>query len=110
MFVMPSLADKIIQTATTQPSPWLLALISFWFGQGARTGETFAIDARDDVDLAGRWVMLRDTKNGIERRVTLQPRVAAALLGLPNLGQSGPLFRRFDGKAVHGEERTRWAG
>ncbi len=98
MFVMPDMADKIIRAATIQPSPWLPALVTFLFGQGARTGETFAIDARDDIDLAGRWAMLRDPKNGHERRVTLQPRVVAALSLLPNLGEPGPLFRRFDGK------------
>lgn len=99
MFVMPALADRIIHAATMQPSPWLPALITFLFGQGARAGETFAIDGRDDIDLAGRWAMLRDPKNGHERRVTLQPRVVAALSLLPNMGQPGPLFRRFDGKA-----------
>ncbi|MCO5144603.1 MAG: tyrosine-type recombinase/integrase [Aquamicrobium sp.] len=98
MFVMPALADKIIQASTAQPSPWLPALITFLFGQGARAGETFAIDGRDDIDLAGRWAMLRDTKNSHERRVTLQPRVIAALSLLPNIGEPGPLFRRFDGK------------
>lgn len=98
MFVMPALADKIIQAATTQPSPWLPALITFLFGQGSRAGETFAIDGRDDVDLSGKWAMLRDPKNGHERRVTLQPRVIAALSQLPNIGEPGPLFRRWDGK------------
>lgn len=98
MFVMPEMAESIIHAATTQPSPWLAALITFLFGQGSRAGETFAIDGRDDIDLAGRWAMLRDTKNGHERRVTLQPRVVAALSMLPNIGQPGPLFRRFDGK------------
>lgn len=99
MFVMPALADRIIQASTKQPSPWLPALITFLFGQGSRAGETFAIDGRDDIDLAGRWAMLRDPKNGHERRVTLQPRVVAALSVLPNLGEPGPLFRRFDGRA-----------
>lgn len=98
MFVMPSLADMIIQAATTQPSPWLAPLITFLFGQGTRAGETFAIDGRDDISLAGRWAILRDPKNGHERRVTLQPRVIAALSRLPNIGETGPLFRRFDGK------------
>lgn len=99
MFVMPALADKIIQASTTQPSPWLPALITFFFGQGTRAGETFALDGRDDIDLSGRWAILRDPKNGHERRVTLQPRVVAALSSLPNIGAPGPLFRRFDGKA-----------
>lgn len=98
VFVMPDLADRIIQAATMQPSPWLPALITFLFGQGTRTGETFAIDARDDISLDGRWAILRDTKNGQERRVTLQTRVVAALSLLPNIGEKGPLFRRFDGK------------
>lgn len=99
MFVMPSLAETIIQAATTQPSPWLAALITFFFGQGTRAGETFAIDGRDDISLDGKWAILRDPKNGHERRVTLQARVIASLSLLPNLGQPGPLFRRFDGKA-----------
>lgn len=99
MFVMPALAESIIHAATAQPSPWLPALITFLFGQGSRAGETFAIDGRDDIDLAGRWAMLRDPKNGHERRVTLQPRVVASLALLPNIGEPGPLFRRFDGKA-----------
>jgi hypothetical protein len=115
MFVMPSLADSIIHAATKQPSPWLAALITFWFGQGTRAGETFAIDGRDDIDLAGRWAMLRDPKNAHERRVTLQPRVVAALSLLPNIGLPGPLFRRFDGKAFSekvgrgGQVRTAFA-
>ncbi|EXL10024.1 tyrosine-type recombinase/integrase [Aquamicrobium defluvii] len=98
MFVMPALADAIIQAATSQPSPWLPALITFWFSQGTRAGETFAIDGQSDIDLVGRWAMLRDPKNGHERRVTLQLRTVAALSRLPNIGQPGPLFRRFDGK------------
>ncbi|MEF2073539.1 tyrosine-type recombinase/integrase [Consotaella aegiceratis] len=103
-FVMPSLADEIIQASTTQPSQWLPALITFLFGQGTRAGETFAIDARDDLSLDGHWVVLRDTKNGQERRVTLQHRVVAALSILPNIGKPGPLFRRFDGQPF--TERT----
>lgn len=104
MFVMPALAESIIQAATAYPSPWLAALITFWFGQGTRAGETFAIDGRDDIDLAGRWAMLRDPKNGYERRVTLQPRVVAALSVLPNIGEPGQLFRRSNGKPF--TERT----
>lgn len=98
MFVMPDMADRIIHASTAQPSLWLPALVTFLFGQGSRAGETFGIDGRDDIDLAGRWVILRDTKNGHERRVSLQPRVVAALSLLPNIGEPGPLFKRFDGK------------
>ena len=98
MFFLPDMADRIIHASTAQPSLWLPALVTFLFGQGSRAGETFGIDGRDDIDLAGRWVILRDTKNGHERRVSLQPRVVAALSLLPNIGEPGPLFKRFDGK------------
>lgn len=59
-------------------------------------GETITLDG-NDVHLDHRMAILRDTKNGEERRVTLIPRVVAALSTLPTVGVSGPLFRRLDG-------------
>lgn len=55
------------------PNPWSPALATFLFGQGARVGETMAIDGRDDVSLEHRYAILRDTKNGKERMVNLCP-------------------------------------
>lgn len=41
---------------------------------------------------------LRDTKNGHERIIKLLNRTCAALQQIPNLGQKGPLFLRYDGR------------
>ena len=97
VFFTPEQAESLIRQMTTQPNPYLPALTTFWLGQGSRAGETFAIDGQD-VNLAAGYAILRDTKNGEERRVDLIPRVIAALSRLPNIGKPGPLFRRFDGK------------
>ncbi|QRM36980.1 site-specific integrase [Rhizobium rhizogenes] len=86
------------------PNPWSPALATFLFGQGARVGETMAIDGRDDVSLEHRYAILRDTKNGKERMVNLCPRVVAAISTLPNLGKKGPLFLRYDGRPYEEKE------
>jgi integrase len=100
LFLWPEKAVQLIAHVTDSrwPNPWSPALATFLFGQGCRVGETLAIDGRDDISLAGKYVILRDTKNGLERMVTLCPRVIAAVSTIPNLGQRGPLFLRYDGR------------
>lgn len=83
---------------TRFPNPWTPALMTFLFGQGSRVSETLAIDGKTDISLPNRYAILRDTKNGRERMVNLCPRVIAALTPIPNLGQPGPLFLRYDGR------------
>lgn len=97
VFLTPEEAERLIQAATGQPSRFLAPLITFLIGQGSRMGETLAINGRD-VNLSARYAILRDTKNGEERTVTLVPRVVAALSLLPTIGEPGALFRRFDQK------------
>ncbi|RVH74173.1 integrase [Sinorhizobium meliloti] len=80
------------------PNPWAPAFVTFLFGQGSRISETLSIDGRDDISLDHRYAILRDTKSGKERMVNLCPRVIAACSTLPNLGQRGPLFLRYDGR------------
>lgn len=98
IFMTPEEAERLIRSAVTQPSPYLAPLITFLIGQGARMGETLSLDGRD-VNLSARYAILRNTKNGKERTISLIPRVTAALSRLPTIGEPGPLFRRIDGKA-----------
>lgn len=104
VFFTPEQAEALIRQMTTQPSPYLAALATFWIGQGPRAGETFGLDGRD-VNLAAGYAILRDTKNGEERRVDLVPRVIAALSRLPTIGKPGPVFRRADGRVFAKRER-----
>lgn len=100
IFFRPEQADKALKliNASRWPNPWSPAFATFLFGQGSRVGETLAIDGRDDISLADRYAILRDTKSGKERMVTLCPRTVAAVSTIPNLGRKGPLFLRYDGR------------
>jgi integrase len=88
--------NRVIDSRT--PNPWTPAFVTFLFGQGSRIRETLAIDGKNDISLPDRYAILRDTKNGRERMVTLCPRTIAALTTIPNLGRPGPLFLRYDGR------------
>lgn len=100
LFLWPQKAVQLVDRIMDSrwPNPWAPALATFLFGQGSRVGETLAIDGRDDISLEGRYAILRDTKNGRERMVTLCSRTIAAVSTIPNLGQRGPLFLRYDGR------------
>ncbi|MEP0149960.1 tyrosine-type recombinase/integrase [Roseibium sp.] len=95
-FFLPKQADAVILEMGKNDNLCLSAMVTFLFGQGCRMGETITLDGTD-VSLDDRFAILRNTKNGEERRVTLIPRVVAALSTLPTVGVPGPLFRRLDG-------------
>lgn len=99
-FVRPFDANRIIDAVSAGrfQNPWHPALVTTLFGQGTRLGETLALDGRDDVFLEYGYAVLRDTKNDRERTIDLTPRTIAAWSTLPNLGEPGPLFRRYDGR------------
>lgn len=99
-FLKPDEAVSVIDrlTASRYPNPWTPALATFLFGQGSRVGETMAIDGKRDISLDHKYAILRDTKNGQERKITLCPRVIAAVSMIPNYGHPGPLFLRYDGR------------
>lgn len=108
-FFTPEQADSLIEAFAVEKNkagPWARPLLTFLFGQGCRMGETLALDAKQDVFLDHGFVILRDTKNNSERRVTLIPRVRAALSTLPNIGKAGPLFKRWDGEPFAERENT----
>ena len=98
-FFTPEQADSQIRliAAGRYRNPWTPALATFLFCQGARLGETLAIDGTD-VNLSAGYAVLRDTKNDTERMAHLLPRARAALQAIPNLGRRGPLFLRYDGR------------
>jgi integrase len=100
IFFRPEQADRTLKQIgiSRYPNPWAGAFATFLFGQGSRVSETLAIDGRDDISLEHRYAILRDTKNGKERMVTLCPRTIAAVSTIPNLGRKGPLFLRYDGR------------
>jgi integrase len=99
-FFRPEQADDLIASvlAGRYRSLWGACLVTFLFGQGVRISEAMALDAYQDVSLEGRYAVIRDPKNDDQRTVTLIPRVVASLSQLPNIGERGPLFRRYDGK------------
>jgi len=99
-FLKPDEAVCLIDrlSASRYANPWTPALATFLFGQGSRVGETMAIDGKRDISLDHKYAILRDTKNGQERKITLCPRVIAAVSLIPNYGHSGPLFLRYDGR------------
>lgn len=105
-FFRPDVAIQLIERVkdTRYPNPWSPALATFLFGQGSRVSETLAIDGRADISLPDRYAILRKTKNGRERMVTLCRRTVAALSTLPNIGQRGPLFLRYDGRPYEARE------
>lgn len=106
IFLRPSQADAALKAMLDVrfPNPWAPALATFLFGQGSRVGETVGIDGRDDISLDGGYAILREPKNGHERMVPLYRRVKAALSTLPNIGQKGPLFLRYDGRPYEARE------
>lgn len=104
-FFTPEQADALIQALASNRNPYLAPLVTFLIGQGCRVGETLALDTAD-INLAARYAILRDTKNGHERRVTLIPRVVAALSTLPTIRAPGPVFRRHDGELFPSSDQS----
>lgn len=95
-FLLPKTANEIISFLAGSENGYLAPLVTFLLGQGSRMGETIDLDGTD-VHLDHKLAILRNTKNGDERAVTLVPKVVAALSRLPTIGKTGPVFRRTDG-------------
>lgn len=95
-FLTPAQAEKIIMAFAAEKNRYLPALVTGLFGQGMRLGEALSIDG-SDVSLEHKFAILRNTKNGEERTITLTSRTIAAWSLLPTVGKPGKLFRREDG-------------
>ena len=80
--VEPSEESLLLQHATRSKMYWLEAIIIVALETGARQGELFRLNA-DDVDLNKATALLRDTKNGTDRRIGISPKAVDALRALP---------------------------
>ncbi|WP_170923145.1 tyrosine-type recombinase/integrase [Fulvimarina manganoxydans] len=103
VFFKPEEVDAVLLSLNANPNAYLGPLVTFLIGQGSRMKETLTLDGRD-VHLDDRLAILRLTKNGEERRVSLIPRVVAAMSNLPTIGEPGPVFRRLDGHPFKTDE------
>lgn len=95
-FFTPEQVSELIPRLASPSHPMLPALVTLLLGQGLRSGEAFALLA-SDVSLENKYAMIRDPKNGIERSITLIPKVVAALSTLHTINSSGRLFTKADG-------------
>jgi len=83
-------ADRILQNS----APHVRPLFVFVMLTGCRVSEAINLKWRD-VDLEVRWLVLRDTKNGIDRGVPIHRQLVKVLSGLPSAAtKQGPVFHR----------------
>jgi integrase len=85
--------------------PKLVALALFLAGTAARIGDALALEW-GDVDLGAGTALLRDTKNGDDRLVTLLPIVREALRGLPRRVGQKAVFQFYDRSDVLRQIKT----
>lgn len=96
VFLLPLQADALLKELGKNRNAYLKPLVTFLLGQGCRLSEALNL-VWSDVSIEHRFAILRDTKNGEERRITLIPKVSEALAPLPSKNVGGPVFRRLDG-------------
>ena len=65
-----------------QRNPYMRALVIFSVETASRRGESLQL-RWDDVDLSARTALLRDTKNGEDRRIGLSTKAIEALKSIP---------------------------
>lgn len=96
-FLLPDQAELLIRACANE-GPYITAMVTMFIGQGVRLSEAISLQA-SDLSLSHRFAILRDTKNGEERQISLIPRVVAALSVLPTLRGNGAVFRSATGNA-----------
>lgn len=97
-FLTPAEALALLDAAADHLRP----LLHFLLCTGARLSEALDLEWAD-VHLADRLVVLRDTKNGRDRRAALPEAAMIALANLPD--RTGHVFRRQDGQPYADRER-----
>ena len=83
-----------VESFAAHASPHLGALALFLFGTGARIGEAVAL-TWSTVDLAGRSVIINQSKTGSERKSHLPGPVVAALANIPSNRKADDLVFRY---------------
>jgi integrase len=79
--------ERLLAACQTTGSVWLPAVIQLAVETGMRRSELLAMRWHD-LDLEGRTVLLRNTKNGHPRTVPLSPRALDILRGTPRAGDT----------------------
>lgn len=109
-------ADRLLAAAP----PHLHRILLFLLLTGARLGEVLSLDWQD-IDLAGRWAVLRDTKRGRQghdrgedRGVPLHPQLVLMLANLPRPKSQSRVFlsnlgRPYAERDGGGHLKTAWA-
>jgi integrase len=85
--------------------PKVTALVLFLASTGARIGDALALDL-GDVDYDGSTALLRDTKNGEDRLVTLLPVVREAIRSIPRAPKDTRAFPFHDRSDVRRQIKT----
>ncbi|TJW87350.1 MAG: site-specific integrase, partial [Mesorhizobium sp.] len=86
--------EQWVTVFAASASPHLGALCLFMFGTGARIGEAVAL-TWNDVDLAQRTALIRQTKVNDERLAHMPPPVVAALANIPSNRNPDDLVFRY---------------
>jgi len=94
-----------VEKVTAVAKPKLAALVLFLPSTGARISDALKLEW-SDVDLDAGTAMLRDTKNGEDRLVTLLPAVREALRGLPRRVGHRKVFPFYDRSDVLRQIKT----
>ncbi len=107
----PEEEAKLIQFAARSKMYWLEAIIIVALETGARRGELFRLSA-DDADLNKATALLRDTKNGSNRRIGLSPKAVEALKSLPAFSVDKRFFptKSDDSFKFYWGQLQRWTG
>src|SRR5262249_28413784 len=77
--------ERLLAACEARSCRWLPAIIQLAVETGMRRSELLAM-RWDDVDLKGRTVLLRSTKNGLPRTVPLSPRALEIIRDTPRFG------------------------
>jgi integrase len=81
----PGELEKLLKACEAFRSRWLSAVIQLAVETGMRQSELLAM-RWDDLDLAARTVLLRNTKNGFTRTVPLSTRALNVISDMPRCG------------------------
>jgi integrase len=92
--------EDLVAAAQAQ-EPEFGLLLTFLLYTGCRLSEALSLQV-EDVDLGASTAVVRDTKNGLDRRVHLPPVLLAALAGHPQgLQRVGRVFRYHKGQRLY---------
>jgi integrase len=85
--VNPGELERLLAACETSRCHWLPAVIKLAIETGMRRSELLGM-RWDDVDLKGRTVLLRNTKNGLPRTVPLSTRALDVIKETPRCGDT----------------------